>query len=72
MGGGLSVAWCAGISPSLGAACLRARPRQGAWRLFQEWLLAPLLLWVLQELSALPPAPGSTDTASNQQLSESI
>lgn len=39
---------------------------------FQERLRAPLLLRVLQELSALPPAPGSSDTASNQQLSESI
>lgn len=31
--GGLSVVWCVSSSLSLGAACLRARPRQGAWRL---------------------------------------
>ena len=33
-----------GQRPVPGAACLSARPRQGAWRLFQEWLLAPLVL----------------------------
>lgn len=37
-----------------------------------ELLLLLLVPQVLQELSTLPPALGSSDTASKQQLSESI
>lgn len=71
-GAGVALARYAGSSLSPGAARLKACPRLGVWRCFQEKLVAPLALQVLQELSTLPPALGSSDTASNQQLSESI
>lgn len=73
------MAWCAGSRASLPPPPSRpswsfSQLGPPVWGVGEASELPPLLLEprVLQELSSLPPALGSSDTASKQQLSESI